>query len=217
MAGRAGTGIVPRMRSSLEVTLVGEHTTLTPLSVEDVVGLVRAATEDRATYGFTTVADTPVAMRAVVDALLAERDERVALPFTTRRTDSGEVVGMTRFLTMRWWYARGHPDATEIGGTFLAASAQRTSVNTEAKLLMLTHAFETWEVQRVDLKTDARNERSRRAIERLGATFEGILHAWQPSLVPGEEGTARDSAMYSILPSAWPHVRAALVARLQAS
>ena len=73
---------------------------------------------------------------------------------------------------------------------------------------MLTHAFETWGVQRVDLKTDARNARSRAAIERIGGRLDGVMRAWQPSLVPGEEGRARDSALYSIVPAEWPDVQA---------
>ena len=81
---------------------------------------------------------------------------------------------------------------------------QRTAINTEAKYLMLRHAFEHWDVARVDLKTDARNERSRRAIERIGATFEGVLRAWQPSVASGEAGRPRDSAMYSIVAAEWP-------------
>lgn len=107
------------------------------------------------------------------------------------------------------------PFAVEVGGTWLAASAQRTAVNTEAKLLLLAHAFDTWGVVRVDLKTDARNERSRAAIERLGARFEGVLRRWQPSQVAGEEDGYRDSAIYSVLDTEWPSVRANLAARLR--
>ena len=106
------------------------------------------------------------------------------------------------------------PYAVEIGGTWLAASAQRTGINIEAKLLLLTHAFDTWSVGRVDFKTDARNERSRGAIAALGATFEGILRNWQPSHAPGEEGRLRDSAMYSITAVEWPAVRSHLNERL---
>ena len=102
---------------------------------------------------------------------------------------------------------REFPDAVEIGGTWLSASAQRTGANTDAKLLMLTHAFDVWGVQRVDLKTDARNARSRAAIERLDARLDGVMRNWQPSLVPGEEGQPRDSALYSIIPSEWPAIR----------
>jgi RimJ/RimL family protein N-acetyltransferase len=106
------------------------------------------------------------------------------------------------------------PYAVEIGGTWLAASAQGTGINVDAKLLLLTHAFEHWQVGRVDLKTDARNERSRNAIARIGATFEGVLRSWQPSLVAGEEGRLRDTAMFSIVAGEWPAVRARLDQRL---
>jgi N-acetyltransferase len=199
--------------SRLAVTLVGRDVQLTPLAPEDVDDLLRAATEDRANYAFTLVPDSRSEMAAMISRQLDEQARGLGVPFTTRRS-SGEVIGMTRFLTLRWWYGRDVPDAVEIGGTFLAASAQRTRANTEAKLLMLTHAFDVWGVQRVDLKTDARNERSRRAIERLGATFEGVLRQWQPSFVDGESGRARDSAMYSIVSNEWPEIDAALRRRL---
>lgn len=201
------------MSSSLCVTLEGRDVTLTPLTMDDVPGLVRAANEDRSTYGFTRVPDSIAEMEEMIARLLADQDDRTALPFATRR--SGEIVGMTRFLTLRWWSGRAFPDAAEIGGTFLANSAQRTSVNSEAKLLMLTHAFDVWGVERVDLKTDERNGRSRRAIERLGTRFEGVLRQWQPSQVAGEEDQSRSSAMYSILPAEWPEVRDRLVERLR--
>ena len=100
-------------------------------------------------------------MAAHVAGLIALRDRGHDLPFTTRDAGDDRIVGSTRFLWLRSYFDRDVPDAVEIGGTWLAASAQRSRINTEAKLLMLTHAFETWGVQRVDLKTDARNERSR--------------------------------------------------------
>jgi N-acetyltransferase len=203
---------VPR---SLAVTLSGPNVTLTPLSLDDAPGLLVAATEDRGTFAFTTVPDSEEHMVAALRSLLADRDRLEALPFTTRSSESGQIVGMTRFLTLRWWFGREYPDAAEIGGTFLAASAQRTRINAEAKLLMLRHAFDVWGVHRVDLKTDERNVRSRRAIEGLGARFEGVLRSWQPSLVAGEEGQGRGSAMYSILPTEWPGVRDRLEARLR--
>jgi RimJ/RimL family protein N-acetyltransferase len=121
---------------------------------------------------------------------------------------------MTRYMSIRRREGEEIPYAVEIGGTWLCASAQRTGINTEAKLILLAHAFEVWGVGRVDFKTDARNERSRRAIERLGATFEGVLRHWQPSLVSGEETQLRNSAMYSILDTEWPRVSADLRSRL---
>jgi len=104
--------------------------------------------------------------------------------------------------------------AIEVGWTWLAASAQRSGINVEAKLLLFTYAFETLGVVRVDLKTDARNEQSRRAMERLGARYEGVLRNWSPSWVRGEEGQLRDSAMFSVIPSEWPFVKASMRSRL---
>lgn len=204
------------MSSALSVTLTGRHVTLTPLSIDDVAGLVHAASGDRSTFGWSIVPGTIAEANVVVRRLVAEAQQRTAVPFVTRRSDTNEIIGMTRFLTLRWFFDRDVPDAVEIGGTFLSAAAQRTAANTEAKLLMLTHAFDVWNVRRVDLKTDERNERSRRAIERLGAQFEGVLRNWQAAQVDGEKGRTRNSAMYSILDAEWPDVRARLDARLRA-
>ena len=202
------------MSTALSVTLRGRHVTLTPLSVQDVAGLVRAASGDRSTFGWSIVPGDVDGMDAVVRRLVAEAEQGVAVPFATRRSDSDEIIGMTRFLTLRWFFDRDYPDAVEIGGTFLTADAQRTAANTEAKLLMMTHAFDVWGVRRLDLKTDERNERSRRAIERIGGRFEGVLRDWQAAQVDGEDGKTRNSAMYSILRSEWPDVRARLEERL---
>ena len=98
------------------------------------------------------------------------------------------------------------PDVVEIGWTWLAPDAQRTGINTEAKLLMLTHAFESWLVHRVCLRADRRNERSRAAIQRLGAQFDGVVRAVQIAY----DGTVRDMAVYSILDSEWPEIRGRL-------
>jgi len=203
------------MSSSLSATLTGRHVTLTPLSMDDVPELVHAASGDRSTFGWSIVPATNGEMEVVVGRLLADRDQRSAVPFTTRRSDSSEIIGMTRFLALRWFFGRTYPDAAEIGGTFLTAPAQRTAANTEAKLLMMTHAFDVWGVRRLDLKTDERNERSRRAIERIGGQFEGVLRNWQAAQVEGEEGATRNSAIYSILPSEWPDVRSRLEERLR--
>jgi RimJ/RimL family protein N-acetyltransferase len=128
-------------------------------------------------------------------------------------------VGSTRFGNIESWpwppgnpNQRGddRPDAVEIGWTWLAAAAQRTAVNTEAKLLMLTHAFEEWRVHRVSLMTDSRNERSRNAILRLGARFDGVLRGQRPAT----DGGIRDTAAFSILESEWPMIRRRLQSRL---
>ena len=193
--------------------LVGRHVRLEPLAVDHLEGLAAAAGEDDATYGYTTVPRTRDAMQAHIEALLAERDAGQVVPFAQVRAHDGRPVGMTRYLTIRRAADATVPFAVEIGGTWLAASAQRSGINREAKLLLLGHAFDRWGVVRVDFKTDARNERSRTAIEGLGATFEGVLRNWQPSHVPGEEGRMRDSAIYSIIASEWPRARERLARR----
>jgi N-acetyltransferase len=202
------------MRASLDVELVGTYVTLLPLTADDTAGLLAAASEDRSTFSYTNVPGTTEEMDETVRTLLDEHRDGVSVPLVTRDRTTGEVLGMTRYLTLRWLTSGQYPDAVEIGGTFLSARAQRTKVNANAKCLMLSHAFDVWGVQRVDLKTDERNERSRGAIERLGARFEGVLRSWQPSLAQGEAGTFRNSAMYSILPAEWPDVRAELERRL---
>ena len=203
------------------VVLVGDVVTLRPMTIDDVDALTAAASEDRTTYEFTPVPDGPAEMRSYVGTVLA--DERVgwALPFVTTLTADGRVVGSTRFLDLDDWGperrvggpplgAVGTPRTAEIGATWLAASVQRTAVNTEAKLLMLRHAFETWEVERITLKTDARNVRSRAAIERIGAQFEGIRRAH----LRATDGGIRDTAYYSIVRAEWPTVQKGLEARL---
>jgi RimJ/RimL family protein N-acetyltransferase len=131
-----------------------------------------------------------------------------------RSTD--RAVGATAYWDPRHWPGTDHLYAVEVGFTWLAGSAQGTGINTEAKLLLFAHAFEVWQVARVDLKTDARNARSRAAIEAVGATFEGVLRSWSRSWAPGEDGRLRDSAIFSIIASEWPQCRARLERRLAA-
>ena len=197
--------------------LEGRHVLLRPLREDDAEPMARCAAEDRTSYAWAMVPGSAEEAVEYVAQLLEARARREVLPFATVRASSGEVVGGTRFLTLRWYFGREEPDAVEIGGTWLAGSAQRTALNTEAKLLMMGRAFDEWGVVRVDIKTDERNERSRRAIERLGARFEGVLRAWQSSQSPGEEGEPRDTAMYSVLAAEWPDVQARLLARLDAA
>jgi RimJ/RimL family protein N-acetyltransferase len=153
-------------------------------------------------------------MRSYVEGLVAERERGEAVPFAQVRLADRRVVGATRFLALRRRDPAAAPYAVEIGGTWLAAEAQRSPINTEAKLLLLAHAFDEWGVERVDLKTDARNVPSREAILRLGARYEGTLSRSQPSQAPGEEHRLRDTAMYSIVADEWPDARRGLQARL---
>jgi hypothetical protein len=149
-------------------------------------------------------------MEARIDELLVAYAARKNLPFVIADTARGALLGQTRLFTFRSF--PGHPDPTalEIGGTWLAGPAQRTGVNTAAKRLLLGHAFDTLGTQRVELRTDVRNARSRAAILRIGAQFEGVLRSWQPSFAPGEASMLRDSAMFSIVAAEWPRVKAHL-------
>src|SRR6201996_8336624 len=193
--------------------LSGALVRLEPLSRAHQADLAVAAEEDRGRYAFTEV---PRA--AGGGALLAPRAARAAagrmVPFAQIRRADGRAVGCTSYYDPRYWPGRPDLCAVEIGWTWLAASAQGTGINTEAELLLLDHAFEQLRVARVDFKTDARNTRSRRALEAVGARFEGVLRSWSPSRVPGEEGGLRDSAMFSVLAAEWPVTRTALCARL---
>ena len=194
------------------VVLTGAHVRLEPLAPRHVPGLVAAAAEDRSTYDWTPVPNGEAEILGWVEHAERERESGRMLAFATMTID-GTVVGSTSFLDpQRWQRSDRAPsfDSIEIGSTWLAASAQRTVVNTEAKLLMLDHAFDVWNVHRVVLNTDARNERSRAAIARIGATFEGVLRSFRM----GVEGTPRDTATFAITAREWPEVRARLVARL---
>jgi RimJ/RimL family protein N-acetyltransferase len=202
------------------VTLIGTYVRLEPLARAHVPALVSAAgCGPRDSYAFTRVPVTEADATAYVDEALALHGAGHALPFATIDGPSGRVVGSTRFLNVEFWtwpagspFQRGEhlPDVVEIGATWLAPAAQRTAINTEAKLLMLTHAFEVWRVHRVSLVTDSRNERSRNAILRLGAQFDGVLRAARVAF----DGVIRHTAAYSILEPEWPAVKAGLRAKL---
>ncbi len=201
------------------VILAGRHVRLEPLALRHLPALVAAASGRRETFRLTTTPDGEPQAREYLTAALDAQAAGGALPFAIVSLALGRVVGSTRFGNLeRWTWPKGHasartdgaPDAGEIGWTWLAEEAQRTAVNTEAKRLMLAHAFETWQFHRITLKTDVRNTRSRAAIERLGARFDGVLRAHFPAV----DGTLRDSATYSILAAEWPSVRANLDARL---
>jgi RimJ/RimL family protein N-acetyltransferase len=204
------------------VTLADDVVSLEPLTADHAQSLWEAASGPRETFLLTRVPASLEAARAYVDVALQEQACGVSVPFVTRDARSGKVVGSTRFMTIeRWTWPPGHPmqrapdcaDAVEIGSTWLAPAAQRTAINTHAKLLMLAHAFEAWEVLRVTLKTDSRNLRSRAAIERIGARLDGALRAH----MPGFDGAVRDTAFYSIVAGQWPAVRAALRGRATSS
>lgn len=206
-----------RLPSVDTCALIGRSVSLEPLERSHARGLAAAAGEDRSTYGWTLVPDGPEAMQRYVDNLLEQAALGATTSFVQRRIADGSLVGCTRFMTIVRWRGRPEPDEVEIGGTWLAASAQRGPINTESKLMLLTHAFETWATVRVMLCTDARNVRSRAAIERIGARFEGVLRNHRPSLVTGEAGLPRDTAVFAITDADWPDVKRRLVARRDAT
>jgi RimJ/RimL family protein N-acetyltransferase len=201
------------------VVLEGRCVRLEPLSYCHIDGLAAAAATDPSLYQWSPVPQGMVEATSYVDTALAWEEASTAVPFAIVRLDDDMVIGSTRFWNVeRWAWPQGHsrhgrsfPDACEIGYTWLTRSAIRTAVNTEAKLLMLTHAFEIWQVLRVCFHTDVRNQRSRAALERIGGQYEGILRAHRIAA----DSTPRDSVRYSILASEWPAVKDRLQQRLQ--
>ncbi|MBK6748557.1 MAG: GNAT family N-acetyltransferase [Acidobacteria bacterium] len=187
------------------VVLEGEVVRLEPMAVGHLDGLWEAGRDESLWRLIPTNVASIDDMRKYVESAIADRDRGVALPFVTVERSSGKVIGSTRL---------GNIDAAnlrcEIGWTWITPAFQRTAVNTEAKLLMLTHAFETWKCIRVELKTDALNERSRAAIKRLGATEEGIFRKHMIC----DTGRFRDSVYFSIIDTEWPTVKEDLEKRL---
>jgi RimJ/RimL family protein N-acetyltransferase len=209
------------METARPLVLEGTHVRLEPLSWEHLRALSAIVARHRETYRLTSVPAEAEGMAGYLEVALAQAEANTALPFATVERARGTVVGSTRFWNLEYWsWPAGHPlrrqegvpDAVEIGYSWLAPEAQRTAINTEAKLLMLAHAFETWQVHRVTIKTDVRNARSRAAIERLGARLDGVLRA----ATPASDGGIRDTAWYSLLASEWPEVRQRLTDRLAA-
>ncbi|MET7464676.1 GNAT family protein [Nonomuraea sp. NPDC005501] len=204
------------------VTLSGRLVRLEPLSPAAIDDLVAAASEDRSTYAFTRVPNGRDEMVSYVEAALAEQAEGRTLPFAIRWLHTDRLIGATRLMNLDYWQGPmpwppgaqsvvGEvPSVADIGYTWLGASAQGTGVNRESKFLLLSHAFETWNVHRITLKADVRNVRSRAAIEALGAHFDGVRRAESR----GADDTVRDTAFYSILHSEWPAVRERLARRL---
>ena len=191
--------------------LQGRHVLLEPLEHRHIDGLVAATAADPSLYQWSPVPQGKLEATSYVDTALARRDDGTAVPFATVRVDDGVVIGSTRFWNLERWswppghprHGRGIPDGCEIGYTWLTSSAIRTASNTEAKLLMLAHAFEVWQVLRVCFHTDVRNQRSRAALERIGGQFEGILRAHRMAA----DYTPRDSVRYSIVTAEWPTVK----------
>jgi RimJ/RimL family protein N-acetyltransferase len=187
------------------VTLEGRHVRLEPLSPAHEEALISAAGDGELWNSTVTIVPNRATMAAYITSALEAQANGRELPFVIVRKSSGLIVGHTRFYDIE-----PNDRRVEIGYTWLAASAQRTSVNTEAKLLLLTHAFDAWRCIRVALITDVLNHQSQTAILRLGAKQDGILR--NHMVMPG--GRYRDSVCFSIIEAEWPEVKARLEAKL---
>jgi RimJ/RimL family protein N-acetyltransferase len=188
------------------VTLKGRHVELHPLSIDHLEDLILAVQDGELWKLWYTSAPTPEKMAAEIHRRLALREAGSMLPFTVIDPNSEQAVGMTTYMNI---------DATnrrvEIGSTWYAQRVQRTGLNTEAKLLLLAHAFDTLGCIAVEFRTHFMNHQSRRAIERLGAKLDGILRSHQVS----PNGSLRDTVVYSIITSEWPTVRGHLQWQLE--
>lgn len=200
-----------------DLVLRGATVTLRPLRTDDAAALASAAGVERSAYRYTTVPDGETGARDYIRRALEMRAAGLRHPFVVEF--QGAVVGSTSYAAYQPWawpagsehQRRERPDVVEIGYTWLGPAARRSRCNSEAKHLLLAHAFDVWQAHRVFLKTDARNAMSRAAIERLGARLDGVIRAD----MPGADNTVRDSAWYSILLAEWPAVKAGLEAKLR--
>jgi N-acetyltransferase len=186
-------------------TLEGNHVRLEPLGIEHCSRLTEVGCIEEVWRHLTGRFETQADMRDFIDTALNLRSEGTAVPFATIDKKTGLAVGSTRFANI----AREHK-RVEIGWTWIAPAWQRSAINTEAKYLMLCRAFEVWGCGRVELKTNFLNEKSRRAIARIGAVEEGTLrnHMVNP------DGTFRHTVYYSIIDTEWPRVKRALEEKL---
>lgn len=205
------------------ITLTGKHIRLVPLTREHIEPLTSAAVADPsvgdpALYSWTVVPQSVAEMTQYVETALAWQAAGTAVPFAVVRLSDNAVIGSTRYWNNeRWQWPAGHPrhgnpypDVCEIGWTWYGRSAIRTGANHEAKFLMLQHAFEQWNCLRICLHTDARNTRSRAAMERIGFKHEGILRAHKVAV----DGVPRDSFRYSMIAAEWPEAKERLLAQL---
>jgi len=180
------------------LTLAGRHVALEPLTLAHRDALAAAAADGELWKLWYTSVPAPQQMQTEIERRLGLQQQGSMLPFAIRRSDTGALCGMTTYM---------HIDAAnhrlEIGSTWYAQSAQRTAINTEAKLLLLTHAFETWACIAVEFRTHWMNQQSRAAIARLGAKQDGILRNHQRLA----DGSLRDTVVFSIIASEWPTVR----------
>ena len=186
------------MRFIEPVTLHGQHVILEPLALQHLQGLGRAAADGQLWRLWYTSVPTPEGTAAYIDSALAMREHQHAMPFVVRETASGEIVGCTRYFNVDTVNRR-----LEIGHTWYARRVQRTPLNTECKLMLLTHAFEKLSCIAVEFRTHWFNHASRAAIARLGAKQDGVLRNHAVTA----DGVKRDTVVFSIIDSEWPAVR----------
>ncbi|OIH95413.1 GNAT family N-acetyltransferase [Curtobacterium sp. MCBA15_001] len=187
-------------------TLTGDRVTLEPLAAEHADDLRAAVADGDLWRTWYTSVPAPGQVDAEVDRRLAEQSAGRMVPFAVRDRPTGRVVGATTFMNIDTDNRR-----VEIGSTFLARSAQRSGINTEAKLLLLGHAFDAWQCIAVEFRTHWHNLQSRTAIAGLGAKQDGVLR----NHAIGRDGTLRDTVVFSITASEWPTVRLSLAERLR--
>jgi len=191
----------PEPRAISPVTLIGQHVTLAPLSESHCDALIEATRDGELWRLWYTTVPAPEEMQAEIQRRLRLQDSGAMLPFTVFDAGTGQAVGMTTYMNI------DAPNRhVEIGSTWYARRVQKTALNTEAKLLLLAHAFEDFGCIAVEFRTHFLNHQSRRAIERLGAKLDGILRNHQRS----KDGSLRDTCVYSIIAPEWPTVRSHL-------
>ncbi|MCM6775916.1 GNAT family N-acetyltransferase [Nocardia sp. CDC159] len=211
------------------VTLTGRLVRLEPIAPHHVPGLAEASAGDRDAFAFTPVPRGLDEAAEYVAHAVAGHAAGTALAFAIVSATDNRVLGSTRFTRFDYWQGPvvwplvhglpsgdpllAVPDAAEIGNTWLSPQARGSGANLESKLLLLAHAFEVWRVRRIAMRADMRNLRSRMAIERLGATSDGVRRAHSRGL----DGEIRSTAFYSILDEEWPAVRATIEAQLVTS
>lgn len=188
------------MTFAAPVTLKGQHATLEPLSLAHEAEAIEAVKDGELWQLWYTSIPAPERMRAEIERRLGLQEKGSMLPFAVRNAE-GRLVGMTTYMNIDATFKR-----VEIGSTWTAKSAQRGPLNTECKLMLLTHAFEQLQCIAVEFRTHFFNQQSRRAIERLGAKLDGILRSHQRT----PNGALRDTCVYSIIASEWPAVKAHL-------
>jgi len=180
------------------ITLKGSYATLEPLSPDHHDALIAAVSDGKLWRLWYTAIPKPENMRAEIERRMELQEQGKMLPFAIRRHDTGALCGMTTYMNVDAMHRR-----VEIGSTWTAASAQRTGINTECKLMLLSHAFDNLHCIAVEFRTNWMNQQSRNAILRLGAKQDGVLRNHQRM----PDGSLRDTVVFSIIESEWPTVK----------